>query len=441
MRYLKDGTTWPRRLNVQPLRVSLHMRLDQHSVRRSVKSPLLYTAVMVLVVCTACQGDRPQPQGVVRDSAGVRIVEHGSLPPAGAPSWSLSMDPSTIIGAQDQPPEHALFRVVGAHRFPDGRLVIANAGTSELMFFDSRGQFSHTAGGPGEGPGEFGRLRWIQIRRGDTIVAFDGGPVRLVEFDLFGTYVRTVRLEATTEVRLPVPIIIFPDGGTLAEGAVRIRSEATDGIERSVAAVTGYGSNGEYLAPLGVYPAIDFWIGVRPGGRPGRATPFFGKTTRFLGNGPRYVVADNAIAGFDVHDQTGKLSLRTRWQSADRTVTPADVDRARAVLLDGIDDPNQRREQEAWYARVPAAETRPAFAEMRVADTEGYWVRRYAPPGTPPSERWMVFSADGEYIGDASVPAELTLIQIGLDFVVVQTQDADDVEIIQVHVLERTTGS
>ena len=105
-----------------------------------------------LLFVTAC-GDTGLPEVIVRDSAGVRIVEHPS--DFAAPSWLISETPTIDIGSGDGDSSTLLYQVEGTHRLSDGRIVVANRSSHELRYYDAEGNYLHSAGRQGEGPGEF----------------------------------------------------------------------------------------------------------------------------------------------------------------------------------------------------------------------------------------------------------------------------------------------
>ena len=127
----------------------------------------------------------------IRDSAGVRIIEHRTirdLPVA----FRIAEKPTLDLGGlQDDlraeldaghPFHHAA-------RLSDGRIIIADH--SELRLFDTGGRILQVIGRRGQGPGEFGQLREVCVIPGDTIVASNYNNPRVSVFDRTGTHVRT----------------------------------------------------------------------------------------------------------------------------------------------------------------------------------------------------------------------------------------------------------
>lgn len=78
-----------------------------------------------LLLMAACGGSPGAPEVTVRDSAGIEIVEVTGLPsqPVG---WRISCEPRVVIGGDATDEKSELYRVSGAARRSDGRIVVAN---------------------------------------------------------------------------------------------------------------------------------------------------------------------------------------------------------------------------------------------------------------------------------------------------------------------------
>ena len=106
--------------------------------------------------------------------------------------WRMDSVPTFQVGGHDDRPEYTLYDVVGTTRLSDGRVVIANSGTSQLRIYDGAGTHLLDVGGEGDGPGE---LRFIfQLVRGaaDSLIVFSRDP-GLTWYDPRGEYVRSAR--------------------------------------------------------------------------------------------------------------------------------------------------------------------------------------------------------------------------------------------------------
>ncbi len=125
------------RTQLMPRVVMQHTTQRSYGERcRQMFARLTVTTTIGLVL-TSCTGDHRLSSVVVRDSAGVTIVE--SIEPAWGEGegWTLSEEPAVAIGREDGPEEYSLYQVMGAFRLPDGSFVIANGGSDELRYYDS----------------------------------------------------------------------------------------------------------------------------------------------------------------------------------------------------------------------------------------------------------------------------------------------------------------
>ena len=118
--------------------------------------------------------------------------------------WSLSTSPVVEIGIAEGDVNYELAGASGSLRLVDGRIVIANSGTSELRVFDSTGKFIQSIGRKGEGPGEFtGALHLARMSDGEFGV-FDQGAQRFSVFDTAGSLVGESRAMAEGNSDFPL---------------------------------------------------------------------------------------------------------------------------------------------------------------------------------------------------------------------------------------------
>jgi hypothetical protein len=132
-------------------------------------------AICMLAVL-ACGGDSDSTaawDGIVRDSAGIEIVEN-----FGAPLWPEGLDWEFTevlrIGASHGAPEYQFGRISNYQVLSDGRIVVLDGMERHLRFFSSDGRYERTVGREGQGPGEFGSgAVWLNLGPGDTLVVLD----------------------------------------------------------------------------------------------------------------------------------------------------------------------------------------------------------------------------------------------------------------------------
>lgn len=87
--------------------------------------------------------------------------------------WRVGEEPELQIGiaAGDEP--YQLHRVTSAARLGDGGVVVANAGSAELRFFDSAGRFVRAVGRRGDGPGEWRGPDRVRRLEPDSLLVLD----------------------------------------------------------------------------------------------------------------------------------------------------------------------------------------------------------------------------------------------------------------------------
>ena len=120
-------------------------------MNQSTTRVFLTTTILVLTRCSVGCEDTGQTADnrlpvVVQDSAGITIVENDPPAPDSRLPWEFSAQPSLTIGAVDSGEADELFRVTDAIRLADGRIVIANSGSSEIRVFNPDGSHSATWG-------------------------------------------------------------------------------------------------------------------------------------------------------------------------------------------------------------------------------------------------------------------------------------------------------
>ena len=81
--------------------------------------------------------------------------------------WEVSPEPSLSTGTAEGTDDFQLHRVDDALRLNDGRIIVANGGSHELLVFDEAGNYLTAWGQRGEGPRRLRRLtgpRWFEYR-------------------------------------------------------------------------------------------------------------------------------------------------------------------------------------------------------------------------------------------------------------------------------------
>ena len=110
--------------------------------------------------------------------------------------WEVSPEPIVSIGVAEGEPAYELHRASDAISLGDGRIIVANSGSSELRVFDSAGTFLNAIGRQGGGPGEFRGTITLFPHSGDSLIAYDNGNGRFSVFAPDGRYARLLDVDA-----------------------------------------------------------------------------------------------------------------------------------------------------------------------------------------------------------------------------------------------------
>ena len=396
--------------------------------------PALAASIVLTFTTLACQPDDPAAADAgaeVRDSAGIRIVENASPSPGSRLDWRIGPTPSASIGVREGEEPYMLHNAFDATRLSDGRIVVANNGSSELRVFDEFGTHLVNWGGRGEGPGEFsGDLYRVRPWAGDSIIAWDSRREEgLSVFDADGRFGRMFSLARDAD-HFPSAAAVRTDGTILA------RAYAGSGD----AVVEIRNGDGTPAISLGTFPSLEVYEYERPeGGRGTRdiaygfvlVTGFWGDLV-FFGLTNRYEIR---ALGAD-----GTLARIVRRDHAPRATTQADVDHYVESQLSYYPDfsPDEVARYREVFESTPLAETFPAFSEVLSDAAGNLWVREYDFPGEPrPAPLWTVFDPGGRVLGFVETPDGLDVLEIGEDYVLGRTEDDLGVESVHVWPLER----
>ena len=384
--------------------------------------------LLLLAALAACTTDMPERGGpIVRDSAGVRIVENTTALWQPGREWRLSEERVVDIGGGDTE-EDQLFRVAGALRLSDGRIVVGNGGTHELRIFDADGAHLLTAGRKGKGPGEFETFFWIGRFSDDSILAYDISNRRVSVYSPEGGYVRSVGLELPSTPRFPEPFGVLIDGRVVAVPG--FDRQFGRGERRDSVPVLIFAKDGGTADTIAVFPGREQFFLV--GDAMAMRVPIgFGRNVFAGVGGNRIAIGANDTYEISVFESDGSLMIQIRDNRPTEQVSTNDVDAWRKGQIDRMPEP-MRTQIARLVNEIPVRETYPAFSAI-VVDTEGaVWVEDYRRPAAG-SARWTVFSPDGALVAQVTTPLELEVYEIGPDYILGLWRDADDVEHIQLY--------
>ncbi len=404
---------------------------------KTVRVATTLKAQFVLVVgaahLAACGGDTSSPRGpLVRDSAGIRIVEN----PARAPelAWHLSPEPVVQIGGASAGDQYELFEVRSAVRLSDGRIIVANAGSRELRFYSSEGTFVRSVGRRGDGPGEFQNLQWMERTPGDSLITYDIRHLRLSVFDSSGAFARSFLLQSSDAVPFANVVDMYRDRTFLAQGFVNTGNVTPSGMQRYDTPLYHFAAEGALLAELGMFPGDESYFKSFADGGFSSYDAFFPLSTYRVAAGDRLYIAQNDTYELRRYTSDGALTDIVRRAHTPVSVTREHVRLEREQRLTQSHSDEGRRALSEVLDEIPVPETFPAYQDVRVDDNLNVWVQEYVMPGVG-GAAWSVFDSTGVLLGQINVPLLFEPYHIGTDFMLGEWRDDLDIEYVQLYEL------
>jgi hypothetical protein len=387
----------------------------------------------------ACRSGSTHASLATRDSAGVAIIESSTPEWADHPPWRLGGQPRLTIGTAEGAEEYQLSWIWDAIRLESGVIVIANAGSQELRFYDSVGTFIRSAGRKGQGPGEFGPYADLRMWRlpGGALAVRDGPQPRNNIFDTTGNFIRTVTIAVPPGAARPSTVGAFADG-TLLELAYESEEGSAPGqVVRSAVRYFHYSQTGAPVALLSRVGSAPRYVHSA-----GNVTHYpylpFAVEPVMVADSATVLLLRDGSPEIERLDLEGRMLARIRWQPQRRPVTAAIYKQYVTNDLARSSNPEQRRLYETFYKlSLPLPDLVPAYRDLYVDDTRHIWVERYRLPGEV--ERvWDVLDPAGRWLGALTLPGRFWLHRAGADYLLGTQMDSLDVERMQLYSLVRT---
>lgn len=371
---------------------------------------------------------------MVRDSAGVRIVESRGRRPSW--TWHLADSPDVTIGSANGPTLTRFDGIVGAVRLADGRIVVADGGNSELRFFDAHGRPLLAVGRSGSGPGEFRELVRLGVFSADSLYTYDDDLGRLSVFDDSGHFARSIHF--------PPDVVPFGDVRPTRDGGFL----GTDGLPfyplkhasegRDTVHFMAFDSQGREQQPVADVLGRRFFIATGCNGRHGVGQSPFSPAVSWLVAADDLYVARGDRFQVDVFSLEGKLQAIIRRDHPLVADSAAIVTRYKQYLLSLWGSAARAcgmrlLEQEFRFPRVL-----PAYSAVLLDPDGNLWVERFR-PAEPVihTVRWDVFAPDGAFRGTVAMPNDFDAFDIGRDYVLGRWKDSLGVEYVRLYSLRR----
>lgn len=312
--------------------------------------------------------------------------------------------PVLTIGGLDAGEDAAFVSVTGVVLERDGGVVIADASTAEVRWFDSSGTFVRATGGVGDGPGEYRRIWSVEPYRGDSIYVADQLGLTVTVLSSDGQFGRRNRIEADWRDRSAYPLSDLPhvigslaDGSFVLEGPPYMPVEVEPGPQHATQDLFLLGPEGSELAHLGTFWSREVVV-EQAGGRQQRRYVQFSAPFRRDAQGAVIAVAGPADSLRFV-DRTGQV--RTLVVVPDGP--PVEPRHVRAVTSSSPEAGSS--------APRPVRDRFPGFIDLVISREGNLWL---GGPLIPGEERriWTAYSASGELLGRYSAPRTFRLFDV-----------------------------
>lgn len=382
----------------------------------------------------ACAGDGAPADFTAVDSAGVTIAVSTSpawsIDPAKA--WNIAATPVLDLTRTGAGPAHEFYRVSGATRFDDGRIVVANSGTSELRMFSAEGLPITTVGREGDGPGEYKQIMSVNRIGGDSLIVHSW-PRRISVLDPDLSFNRSFALHDMAQN-------VYPLGQGSILAALTFSSlmdyEGPSKVIRAPAHLARLTTVGEVIDTVAVAAGGEELM-LRIGDRRISAGILFGKTMSVGVGAGSIVTGDAERMEFVVLSPDGVPTLIARVPGYPLSISNDELEAERDARM----GPNPTSRIREIIDQMPTPSTKPAFTDLLI-DSEGHiWAGAHQPFATflqePAPRSWEIFDPDGRWLGALETPVGFTVYEVGTNYILGVFADSLGVEHVQLLDLTR----
>ena len=369
-------------------------------------------AVGLLAFAFGCEPSEEPPTATVRDSAGVRVVQHES-PTTSSRRIEVSPTPHVVIGTREGDPDFQLYRVSHALQDSQGRIIVANG--PEILWFSAEGRLLAKAGGPGDGPSEFRGLFSISIMPGDSVMALNRPPASMRVFAPDGQFSTSFPMQHDPVQAAGLSAGVWAGLRFVGEDTPRtpaLFSEKwdlmlyRDDFARAETLVTVAGAT---------------FFGSHEGSM---RLPFPPKAV-FAARRDKVAVASSADYDIKVFSLDGRLTMIIQNAVAPMapppSVIPNAVNRRQIITETGL----------VLVLDPPTIETMPVLEQLLIASNGDVWVGRYADP-TAAVRTWDVYDGtSGHLTATATLSVRLQPTEVSDSTILGISMDELDVESVR----------
>jgi hypothetical protein len=328
----------------------------------------------------------------------------------------LGATATMIIGAKPVTSSDELLDVIAATKLTDGRIAIGDRGLYQIRVYDRHGRLLGKQGQRGQGPGDFMNLTRLWSGPHDSIYAYDFSQKRVSVFTPSGKFARTwPMIEANSRTFIDGA---FSDGSLLAELDIQPPEPSQTGIERRFKRLARVRSDGKVvdtIPQLFLRGETFVFVGAKgPIGTARAPMSRFGHTflhndAIYFGDGEEFVIRKL--------DRSGK-PVRT-FQKPTEPLTLGQQERTQIV-----NEITRHPRMSASFSGMLKVELEKFLEEGKLAqfdsmlvDRSGRVWARESRGVTAAARTWTVFDSTGRVLGRVPINAELTVLEIGADYV------------------------
>jgi hypothetical protein len=395
---------------------------------------------LLLGLFAACgQGQQTEPGAVQRrDSAGIVIIETpGAL--ARAPiGWSVGQVPELQLGSaagSDTEQFHEIGGRIGGGitGLPDGRIVVVNGVSAELLYFGRDGRFLNRLNKKGNGPGEFRRAYLIPYASNDSLLIRDTGGRGFTLLSSDGQMHRRF-----TPQSIPQDLLTGTIGGASEAGLVFTLSDApplVEGQQSRAKIVRWISLESGRTDTVARFNTQSFFV-PNLAGTPFEIPVLFTTSPSATVGVQGFFVTGGDTPDVRAFDNSGRLIRIFRVAEVPRSVKPTDVKDAIDFRVTRYDAQHQSGLRHA-YQLMKVPKQWPAFQAVRVDRVGWIWAELFRTTSDT-TQRWMVFDSSGVARGVVDLPPALEVQDIGSDYVLGRWRDDLRVEYVRRYRLERS---
>lgn len=345
---------------------------------------------------------------------------------AGAQRWAVRAEPTVSIPATSVSGDIHFEMAVGATRLATGEIVVADGSGASLKVFDAGGKPTRSVGRRGSGPGEFQYVSWMSTCGSDSIVVWDFMQRRLTWVDPQGTIARQTGPVAGI---LPFTLSCSRGGGPIVVHGWTTFPTDSRGVFRAAAPLALLDRSGAVTRIIDTIPSGELALigaGVVP--RPlGRYTLLAAsRRLLYLTTSDSAVLKTYSLRGDPVGNVRATVPLATPSREQ--------FDRAVESAIAFGPKPLRDRLRPAIQALAPPPHL-PPYSAILVDPLDLVWLI-LSFPGEG-ATRLRAVDPQGRSLVDLSIPADLTVFEIGADYILAKYESPEGEQFVRLYTLQR----